>query len=285
VIALLAAGGAAAWMVRDSQASARPVHHHPWYPVAHHYRSVKATPQNPFGHPRMVYPDTLPDSHGMVVLRLQQLLAHAGYLPVKFHPVGTQPMYTLAPRRGIFRWPFDPPSGLREQFEPRVYGVATKAAVMSFESDNGMTPDGIASPRVWKKLLSKKPHHAPRPYTYVLVRESLPETITIYQKSHAVYEAPANTGIAQAPTALGTYPVYERFTSTTMQGTNPDGSHYNDPGVPWVSYFNGGDAVHGFPRASYGSPQSLGCVELSFGDAAQAYKLMTYGTLVTVAAS
>jgi lipoprotein-anchoring transpeptidase ErfK/SrfK len=67
-----------------------------------------------------------------------------------------------------------------------------------------------------------------------------------------------------------------------MQGTNPDGTHYNDPGVPWVSYFNGGDAVHGFLRGSYGSPQSLGCVELPYAAAATAFQLMNYGTLVTV---
>ena len=42
-----------------------------------------------------------------------------------------------------------------------------------------------------------------------------------------------------------------------MSGTNPDGSHYIDPGIPDVSYFNGGDALHGFIRASYGFPQSL----------------------------
>ena len=36
--------------------------------------------------------------------------------------------------------------------------------------------------------------------------------------------------------------------TTTMSGTNPDGSHYHDPGIPWVSYFNGGDALHGFIR-------------------------------------
>ena len=34
-----------------------------------------------------------------------------------------------------------------------------------------------------------------------------------------------------------------------MSGTNPDGSHYSDPGVPYVAYFNGGDAVHGFSAA------------------------------------
>ena len=47
-----------------------------------------------------------------------------------------------------------------------------------------------------------------------------------------------------------------------MSGTNPDGSHYADP-VTWVSYFNGGDALHQFYRSTYGWPQSLGCVEMT----------------------
>ncbi len=58
---------------------------------------------------------------------------------------------------------------------------------------------------------------------------------------------PPNTGVPGATTQQGTFPIYARFTSTTMSGTNPDGSKYSDPGVPWVNYFNGGDAVHGFP--------------------------------------
>ena len=40
---------------------------------------------------------------------------------------------------------------------------------------------------------------------------------------------------SRRPTELGTYPVYERFLSTTMTGTNPDGTHYSDPDIPWVS--------------------------------------------------
>jgi lipoprotein-anchoring transpeptidase ErfK/SrfK len=67
-----------------------------------------------------------------------------------------------------------------------------------------------------------------------------------------------------------------------MKGTNPDGSHYSDPGVPWVSYFNGGDAIHGFNRASYGSAQSLGCVELPPSEAAKVFPYTPIGTLVTV---
>jgi hypothetical protein len=69
-----------------------------------------------------------------------------------------------------------------------------------------------------------------------------------------------------------------------MTGTNPNGTKYNDPGVPWVNYFNGGDAVHGFIRSSYGFPQSLGCVEAPVSTAAQIFPFVQVGTLVTVAA-
>ena len=66
-----------------------------------------------------------------------------------------------------------------------------------------------------------------------------------------------------------------------MKGTNPDGKKYADP-VSWVSYFNGSDAVHYYPRASYGFPQSLGCVELPNAQAEQSDPFLTYGSLVTV---
>jgi hypothetical protein len=79
----------------------------------------------------------------------------------------------------------------------------------------------------------------------------------------------------------GTFPVYERFVNTIMSGTNPDGSHYSDP-VQYVSYFNGGDAVHYFPRGAFGFQQSLGCVELPYDQAKAAYPYLTYGSLVTV---
>jgi lipoprotein-anchoring transpeptidase ErfK/SrfK len=92
----------------------------------------------------------------------------------------------------------------------------------------------------------------------------------------------ANTGVAGAPTGVGTFTVYVRYTVTTMSGTNPDGSKYVDPGIRWVSYFNGGDALHGFPRASYGFPQSDGCVEMPIANAAVVFPLTPLGTLVTV---
>jgi hypothetical protein len=66
-----------------------------------------------------------------------------------------------------------------------------------------------------------------------------------------------------------------------MKGLNPDGTKYADP-VWYVSYFSSGEAVHYFPRGSYGFPQSLGCVELPWDSAAKAWPYLTYGSLVTV---
>ena len=123
----------------------------------------------------------------------------------------------------------------------------------------------------------------PSTYNYVYVSKSRPETATIYQNGVEVYSTLANTGVPAAPTANGTFPVYSRFKVTTMSGTNPDGSKYSDPGIPWVSYFNGGDALHGFVRGGYGYPQSDGCVELPPAHAAVVFPYTPIGTLVTVA--
>ena len=121
-------------------------------------------------------------------------------------------------------------------------------------------------------------------YTYAVASKSTPETLTIYHNGHVVLRTLANTGIPVSPTVDGTFPVYERFRFQIMRGVNPDGSAYADP-VSYVSYFNGGDAVHYFPRGSYGFQQSLGCVELPWNSAARAYPYLTYGSLVTVTGS
>ena len=121
-------------------------------------------------------------------------------------------------------------------------------------------------------------------YNYVYVTESLPETVKVFHNGKVVTESAANTGIPGAETELGTFPVFEHLEETTMSGENPDGSHYEDPGIMWVSYFNGGDALHTFDRASYGSPQSLGCVEMRLEDAATIWPYTPVGTLVHVEA-
>ena len=99
---------------------------------------------------------------------------------------------------------------------------------MNFESQNGLKTDGLAGPQVWTDLLAdvQSGQGDALPWDYVLVSQSLPETATVYKDGAAVYSTPVNTGVAGAPTENGTWPVFARYTVTTMTGTNPDGSHY-----------------------------------------------------------
>ena len=289
---------------------------------------------------------------GGSVLRLQQLLAELGYLPLQFtggtttgaatlgasntvartgqrHPIAataastgpalkgatgttaskttsdTSPPSNLAelatatldreatnpraieltPRAGSFSWQFpNIPSSLATSWQPGVDTVLVRGAVMAFESAHGLPADGDAGPLVWTALLNAVAQRqvSSVPYDYVEVATSSPETLSVWQDGKIIYHSLANTGIAEEPTARGTFPVYLRYTSTTMSGYNPNGSHYDDPGVPYVAYFNGGDAVHGFLRAQYGYPQSLGCVELPYANAAVVFNDDPIGTLVNV---
>ena len=220
-------------------------------------------------------------------LRVQQLLAQLNYLPVSFTPSNPSPTYALstATLLGTFspRWS-SMPATLMSQWQPGVDNVVTKGALMEFENVHAMKTDGLAGPTVWAQLLSDVAQGKlnPNPYNYVSVTQTLPETLNLYSNGQVVFTARVNTGIPGATTDIGTFPVYLRYATTTMKGTNPDGSTYNDPGIPWVSYFHGGDALHGFVRSSYGSPQSVGCVEMSFADAGTVWPQTPIGTLVTV---
>jgi lipoprotein-anchoring transpeptidase ErfK/SrfK len=226
-------------------------------------------------------------------LRLNQLLADAGYLPVKWTPSGdpvarterAQAGAAALPPDGHFSWRYaNTPPELKSQWDAKTATVVTKGALMMYQDEHHMTVDGIAGPDVWKSLMQDaikgtKPHAG---YSYVYVHENVPQKMTLWHDGQVVITSPGNTGIASAPTALGTFPVFEHLRVTTMSGTNPDGSHYNDPGIQYVSYFNGGDALHAFPRASFGTPQSLGCVELPLAAAAKVWPYTPIGTLVTI---
>ncbi len=192
----------------------------------------------------------------------------------------------LRPQAGWFEWRFgNVPSSLAALWSPGRANVITQGAVMQFEADHGLAFDGIAGPQVWADLLKAVADRdvAGRPYDYVYVSTGSPEYLNLWSDGRVTFQTLVNTGIPQAPTQAGTWPVYARFTVTTMSGKNPDGSTYSDPGIPWVSYFHGGDALHGFLRSQYGFPQSLGCVEMPYSSAQTLFPYTPIGTLVTVA--
>ena len=238
------------------------------------------------------------------VMRLQQILAQLHYLPLNFTPAhGVRSPTTLLgevatlgrPLRGTFSWRWQStPASLAAQRQPGSPTVMVKGALMAFlaatdKNYSGYTADDETVSQLvdasWKSLLVAAAANRadPEPYSYVHVSESLPETLTLWEDGRTVLTTPTNTGIPSDPTALGTYPIFVRYSFNYMSGTNPDGSYYHDP-VYWINYFNGGDAVHGFVRASYGFPQSLGCVELPIPTAHDAFNHLAIGDLVSVVA-
>jgi len=227
------------------------------------------------------------------ILRLQQLLAQAGYLPLDWTPTLTSGETTTrsevtaltTPPSGRFNWRYpNTPPELKALWHPGRPNEITRAAIMMFQDTHDLKVDSFAGPHVWHALLTDTLAGKRRTdgYSYVYVHRKLPQSLNLWHNGQVILRSPGNTGVPAAPTQLGSFPVFEHIPIGTMSGTNPDGSHYHDPGIRYISYFNHGDAIHAFNRASFGTPQSLGCVELPLKAAAKVWPYTPIGTLVTV---
>jgi hypothetical protein len=246
------------------------------------------------------------------VLGLQVILSQLGYLPLTWTPAASGPAGSIpadapaaagsgpagsagvslnkevstayAPPAGTFTFQSGYPGQLTSQWKAGQDNMLDQGAIRAFESDQSLTMDGVAGPDVWAHLLTAaaKNRVNPNGYTYALASQNSPhESLKVWHNGKLILDTPANTGVSGAVTADGTFPVYERLQYQVMKGTNLDGSKYADP-VYWISYFNGGDAVHYFDRPGYGYYQSLGCVEIPWKQAKFIWSYLTYGTLVTV---
>jgi L,D-transpeptidase catalytic domain/Bacterial Ig-like domain len=241
---------------------------------------------------------------GWSTLRLEQLLAQIGYLPLTWTPdsdsglpaaPGGGPVTVSYTERraaadpvvsntgGGFSWRGSYPSALTSLWRPGQRGVILTGALMAFQADHGLPMTGAVSPRLWRALLraAVRGERNPLGYSYALADQARPETLTVWHDGQVVVRGLASTGTAVTPTVLGTFPVYLRNRFQVMRGLMPDGSPYADP-VQFVSYFHGDYAVHSMNRPSFGWPQSLGCVELPLSVARRVWPYLTYGSLVTV---
>jgi lipoprotein-anchoring transpeptidase ErfK/SrfK len=111
-------------------------------------------------------------------------------------------------------------------------------------------------------------------------------TMTAYVGAKKVY-GPIKmvNGSDLKPTVVGTFSVYLQNAKQTMRGSNADGTKYETPDVPWISYFHRGFALHGAPwRSSFGyagERGSHGCINLPVASAKWVFDFATIGTVVT----
>jgi peptidoglycan hydrolase-like protein with peptidoglycan-binding domain len=226
------------------------------------------------------------------VAGLQQALARLGYLGAKLQPL-YDVHYAPGPetRREAAEHAFHPPRGRLapkpSEAPPAQMGQmdpTTVGALEVYQGDRGLEANGEANAATWASLLYDLTNNRrdSEPYTWVSVSESLPETLDVHRGTRIIFTTPVNTGVPGAETALGIFPIYARYVSTTMAGEDVDGTKYDIPDVPWVNYFNGGDAVHGYPRESYGFPQSNGCVELPIEAAHTVFGMLAIGDIVEI---
>lgn len=221
---------------------------------------------------------------------LHVLLSELGYLPLSYHlAVPTAGLYavdwTCGPV-GYWTWhTSDAPSELIGLWNPEKYTEMTKGAVMRFEADHGLRVDGYTGPRVRRALELAAALHltAGQPYRSVIVDPSIPQRLWVWEDGRGVvFRSLCSTGVPAAPTQPGVHAIFLRSREQTMQGIGPSGRPYRVEHVPYVSFFYGEQAVHGFRRPTYGIPQSAGCVELPISAAQRVWQLSDYGTLVII---
>jgi hypothetical protein len=224
-------------------------------------------------------------------MAVQEALARLNYLPYTLHGfVGASEKGPITRAQAAHDAYYLPHGILRSNVAdapPLTMGTldpTTVGAIEVFEGNHNLPVSTTLTRHFWTELIADETlaNRDPHPYTWVTVTETLPETLEVHEGHRIALNTPANTGVPGAATQQGIFPIYVRYVSTTMIGNNVDGSHYVDPGVPWVNYFNGGDAVHGYPRPGYGYPQSNGCVELPIPTAETVYGMLQVGDLVIV---
>ncbi len=142
-------------------------------------------------------------------------------------------------------------------------------------------PAPTAAPAPADKPVAPAP--AARSGKYIIV-DIGDQWLYAYEGEAMVYDAPVSTGRDGFNTPIGTFAVYAKLRSQTMEGTL-GGEYYRVPNVPNVMYVVGGVAIHGtywHSRFGSGARLSHGCINVGLEQAAWLYAWASMGTPVTV---
>ncbi len=167
--------------------------------------------------------------------------------------------------------------------------AAAAAAAMLSGQDYSGTFEERTLPATWTERpiaagAERLAYHASNGQKWVDVNLRT-HTMTAYVGAKAVH-GPVKmvNGSDQKPTVVGTFKVYLKLEKQTMRGSNADGTKYETPDVPYISYFHRGFALHGAPwRSTFGyagARGSHGCINLPVPAAQWVYDFATIGTPV-----
>jgi hypothetical protein len=108
------------------------------------------------------------------------------------------------------------------------------------------------------------------------------QSLVAYEGDKSVFQTLISSGLSNYPTVLGTFRIWLRYESQTMDGSRLGYDYYLE-NVPFVQYFYEDYALHGtYWHSNFGTPMSHGCVNLSNTDSEWLYNFADYGTVVNV---
>jgi lipoprotein-anchoring transpeptidase ErfK/SrfK len=108
------------------------------------------------------------------------------------------------------------------------------------------------------------------------------QTTTMYIGDTPIRTFVISSGKARTPTSIGESKIYKKYKMKTMTGTLL-GEYYYVPDIPWVMFFNGGEAFHGtYWHSNFGHPMSHGCINMRIAEAKILYDFAPVGTKVIV---
>lgn len=125
-------------------------------------------------------------------------------------------------------------------------------------------------------------------YRYVDV-DITNQTVSVYDGTTllaSTYCVTGNYGTNDTP--VGTHYILNKKTNAVLYGDNSDGSSYEQPVSYWMPFTASGCGLHDaswrydFSTGAYYGNGTHGCVNLTYGDAANIYNLVDVGTPVVV---